>query len=519
MTRRYDIAVAGAGADGLVAAIVLARAGSKVLLLESQPEPGGTLREIGFAPGYRAAPLAQDLGYVSPEVLQATGVTLPATVADAAPVVALGDGEPLVLHRSIEDTVAGLRRQAPADATAWPGFAASFARWAGFLGQLYRQPCPSLEPDTIAEYLSLLRLGRGYRALGREDMTSLLRALPMPVADLLDDHFESPRLKGLLAGLAVTDLCQGPLSGGTTMALLHRHVGAAAGAFGGRLQLAAGPGAFVSALVRAAEAAGVTLETGSAVESWLVDGDRVAGVRLASGEDIRCDRVLSSLDPKTSLLEMLDPAWLGPEQVMAVSNIRYRGVTSYLLCALDVLPEVRGLDLDSTGALWIVPPVRDIERAYDAAKHGECSAEPVVEIRFPSLRQPGLAPPGGHVAVLRVQYTPWRLRDGDWAQQRDALAGRVMDAVERQLPGFTARVRARELLTPVDLESRWGLREGALSRGETLLDQMLFMRPVPGLARHATPMPGLWLCGAGTYPGPGLTGLSGLHAARALLGR
>jgi phytoene dehydrogenase-like protein len=519
MTRRYDIVVVGAGADGLVAATVLARGGSKVLLLEAQPEPGGTLQEFEFAPGYRAAPLAQDLGYLAPEVLQATGLALPAAVAEPAPVVALGDGEPLALHRSIEDTVAGLRRLAPRDAAAWPGFAASFARWSGFLGQVYRQPCPTLDPATLGEYLSLLRLGRGYRALGREDMTGLLRALPMSVADLLDDHFESPRLKGVLAGLAVTDLCQGPLSGGTTMALLHRHVGAPVGSFGGRLQLAAGPIALVAGLVQAAEAAGVTMETGSTVQSWLVEGERVAGVRLASGEEVHAGRTLSSLDPRTSLLEMLDPAWLGPERVMAISNIRYRGVTSYLLCALEGLPELPGLDPGSGGALWIAPSIRGIEQAYDAAKHGDCSAEPVVEIRFPSLRQPSLAPPGGQVAVLRVQYTPWRLREGSWSQQRDALTERVMARVERELPGFVARVRARELLTPADLESRWGLREGALSRGETLLDQMLFMRPVPGLARHATPMPGLWLCGAGCYPGPGLTGLSGLHAARAMLGR
>jgi len=519
MTRRYDIIVAGAGVDGLVAATVLARSGSKVLLLESQAEPGGTLREVEFAPGYRVAPLAPDLGHVAPEVWKATGVTLAAEAAPPTPVVALDGGETLPLHGSVEATAAALARHAPADAAAWPAFTASFSRWTGFLGQLYRQPCPALEPATIGEYLSLARLGRGYRALGRRDMTGLLRALAMPVADLLDDRFESPRLKGLLAGLAVSDLCQGPLSGGTTMALLHRHVGAAPGTFGHRLQPAGGPGAFLSALLESARAAGVTLETGSAAHSWIVDGDRVTGVRLASGEEVRSDRTLSSLDPRTSLLEMLDPAWLGPDRVMALGNIRYRGVTSYLLCALDALPEVPGIDLSATGSLWIAPSVRAVERAYDAAKYGRCSDDPVVELRFPSVGQPGLAPEGRHVAVLRVQYTPWRLREGDWAQQRTGMAARILAQVERELPGFSARVQAHELLTPADLESRFGLREGAASRGETLLDQMLFMRPVPGLARHATPMPGLWLCGAGTYPGPGLTGLSGLHAARALLGR
>jgi phytoene dehydrogenase-like protein len=374
-------------------------------------------------------------------------------------------------------------------------------------------------PASLRDAVDLLRTGYRYRALGRSDMTELLRMLAMPVADLLDDTFESPRLKGALAALAVTDLGQGPLSGGTVMSLLHRQVGAGTGVFGERLRLAAGPGALIAALAERARLAGVTVETGTAAAAWLVEAERVAGVRLASGEEVGCRQLLSALDPQTSLLEMLDPAWLDPDLVSAVRNIRRRGVTSYLLCALDALPDLPGPGAPPAGSLWIAPSIHHVERAADAAKYGRCSDEPVIELRFPSVVQPGLAPEGRHVAVLRLQFTPRRLREGRWEDQRDALADRVLSGVERELPGFAARIRARAVLTPADLEARFGLAEGAVSRGETLLDQMLFMRPVPGCARHAAPLPGLWLCGAGTYPGPGLTGLSGLLAARAMLGR
>jgi len=518
MTRHYDTVVAGGSADGLVAATVLARAGSKVLLIEAQPELGGTLREIEFAPGYRAAPLAPDLGHVDQEILRATGLSLPAAVTVDSSLVALGEGEPLRLESSISATAAGLRTHSTRDADTWPAFAARIEALAGFLGQLYRLPAPAIDPESLHDYLDLLRIGRGYRALGRNDMVELLRAMVMPVADLLDDSFESARLKGALAALAVSDLCQGPASGGTTFALLHRQVGAAAGMFGERLRLAAGSGALVAELAERARSAGVTIETGARAQAWVVAGERVAGVQLASDEEIRCEKVLSALDPHRSLIELLDPGWLDPNLVAAVRNIRYRGVTSYLLCALYDLPEVPGLGVPPAGALWIAPSMREVERAYDAAKYGRCSDEPVIELRFPSLVQRGLAPEGRHVAVIRVQYTPWRLRDGSWDERRNGLVDRLLARVERELPGFSARILAAHLLTPADLAERYGLCEGAVSRGETMLDQMLLTRPVPGCARHATPMPGLWLCGAGTHPGPGLTGLSGLLAARAMSG-
>ncbi|HEY7752878.1 MAG TPA: NAD(P)/FAD-dependent oxidoreductase [Steroidobacteraceae bacterium] len=519
MSREFDSVVIGASPDGLVAATVLARAGRRVLVLEAGREPGGTLAEIEFAPGFRAAPLAADLGHVHEDVLRATGAMLPAAVAPDPVAVALGEDGPLVLGRDCAATAEGLKRFSTKDAAAWPRFAAEMHALAGFLGELCRRPAFAIDGKGAREALSLAGLGLRYRSLGRRGMTELLRALPMALTDLLDDRFESGRLKGLLAAIGTADLPQGPRGGGTALAFLHRHVGAAPGVFGERLRLQTGGTALLTAFADRARAAGAQVETGARVERILVRDGRVAGVAHASGEEVACRDVLSAAGVGRTLLELLDPLHLDVEFIDAVRHIRHRGVTSHVLLGLDGLPAVPGCPGAPAGAFWIAPSADYVERAHDAAKYGRAADDPVVELRFPGATQPNLAPPGMHVATLRVQYTPWELRAGGWPAAGDAVADRAVAAVERRLPGFTSRIVHRAVLSPPDLEARFGLPEGAVSRGEVALDQLLFMRPVAGFGRHATPVPGLFLCGAGTHPGPGLTGMSGLLAARAMLPR
>jgi len=250
----------------------------------------------------------------------------------------------------------------------------------------------------------------------------------------------------------------------------------------------------------------------------IIGDGRVAGLTLASGEDIAARTVVSSLDPYRSLLELLDPVYLDPELIHAVRNIRFRGVTTKILVALDALPTIPGVNAPLTGAVLIAPSVRQVERAYDATKYGRGSEEPFIEVRFPSVAEPRLAPSGKHVAVVHVQFTPYNLREGRWDKVREKIiADRAFAIIERHIPGFAARAKARAVLSPATLEARFGIREGALSQGELMLDQILFMRPVPGLSRYETPIPGFFLCGAGTHPGPGIIGQSGLLASRAAL--
>lgn len=520
MSRSFDAMVLGSEPDALVAARELAVSGRRVLLLEPGRELGGIYREIEFAPGARAAPLVPDLGHLDSQSL-ADAAPLGARIEADPTVIALGENGPLLLQRSASETAARLRRLSARDAERWPKFLEQLARLSGFLEMLYRDAAPRIDADTAAEFLALLRLGRRYRGLGKRGMVELLRSLPISVADWLDDFFESPLLKGALAALAVTDLCQGPMSGGTALAFLHRHVGAAPGVIGERMRLRRGPGALIATLAERARAAGVTIETGATVRGLLIKEDRIASAELSSGETVPCRAVISALDPYRSLLELVDPAYLDPDFTAKVSHIRFRGVATRILLALDALPEsltrLTGTSGGPAGQVLIAPSVRYVERAYDATKYGRSSDDPFITMQFPSVAQEGLAPQGQHVAILHVQYTPYRLREGGWSELCDAIADRALAVVETHLPGFTSRVRHRMVLTPADLESRFGLREGAVSCGELALDQMLFMRPVPELAGNTSPVAGLHLCGAGTHPGPGIVGTSGRLAARAVL--
>jgi phytoene dehydrogenase-like protein len=517
MARAFDSVIIGSDPEALVAAIALADRGSRVLLVEASTDLGGVFREIEFAPGFRAAPLVPDVGYLAPAVARLIGSAPAAAPVSDPAVISLSDGAPLLLRSSISETAAALNPFSAADARHWPAFAQRMATLASFLAELYRMPPPRIDAGGVRELLGLAGLARSYRRLGTTGMVDLLRTLPMSLADLLDDTFESPRLKGALAALGVMDVCQGPLAGGTAFTFLHRHVGAQPGVFSERQRLLTGSATLVSVLADRARSAGATIETGTGVRQLLVREGRIAGVMLASGEEITARTVVSSLDPQTSLLGLLDPVHLDPLTIHAVRNIRYRGVATRILLALDAVPEIPGFSGPLTGAALIAPDISYVERACDATKYGQLSEQPVLEVRLPSVTQPGVAPLGKHVAIVHVQFTPYSLRDQDWSYARETVAQRALALLERHIPGLAARIRAQLVLTPADLEARFGLREGALSQGEMMLDQILFMRPVPGMSRHAAPVAGYFLCGAGTHPGAGITGMSGLLAARAAL--
>ncbi len=263
------------------------------------------------------------------------------------------------------------------------------------------------------------------------------------------------------------------------------------------------------------------MRTAALVARITVRDDRVTGVVLSDGAEIATDTVLSSADPIRTLLTMVDPVWLDPVFLLAVRNIKLRGNSARVLYALDGLPEFAGLpDAGRTlaGTLSLTASLDDLERAADAAKYGRVSERPHVEVQVPSVRWPGLCPAGKHVLVARVQPAPYRLRDGEWTEERrSALGDRVTAAIAEVSPGFAALVRHREVLIPTDIEARYGLTEGAVTQGEMTLDQILFMRPVAGASRYATPLSGLYLCGAGTHPGSGIPGGPGWLAARRVL--
>jgi phytoene dehydrogenase-like protein len=519
--KAHDVVVIGAGANGLVAAARLATSGLRVLLLDRAETTGGQGAIVEFAPGFRAAPLGLDAGWLPPAVARGVGLALARDEGEAPLSVAIEPGAFLTLSRDARRAAEAIRAHSTTDAAKWPAFTSRLHSLAGFLEALYQTPAPDVGLTSIGDLPALLGLGLKYRGLGREGMIEFLRTLPLSVWELLDDWFESTPLKAAVATGGIQDYRQGPRSGGTGYVLLHHLVGAPIGSVRGRLAWRGGPGAFTDAAEAAARRAGVTIRTSAAVNRITVRDDAASGVTLSNGEEIATGSILSTADPARTLLDWIDAAWLDPEFTHAVGNIRYRGCTAVVLYALDALPEFRGLAAGDAlaGIVSLTPSVVALEKAADAAKYGDVSDRPHVELTVPTLRAPSLADGGKHVLVARAQYAPYSLRDGAaWdATRSEALADRVTAAIETAAPGFGARVRHRVAMSPVDLEARFGLHEGAPTHGELGLDQILFMRPVAGWGRHATPIAGLYLGGAGTHPGPGVLGGAGWLAANRLL--
>ncbi|MGH8268344.1 MAG: phytoene desaturase family protein, partial [Steroidobacteraceae bacterium] len=349
------------------------------------------------------------------------------------------------------------------------------------------------------------------RALGRRDMRELLRIGGMCVHDLVDEHFESPLLKGALAFDAVLGSNFGPRSPGTVFTLLYR---LAAGEGGTLAQPVGGLGALSEALASAARAAGAQIRTAAPVERIVVREDRAAGVVLHSGEEIRAACVVSSVDPKTTFLSLLGSEHLDAGFVRRIVHLRARGLTAKLHLALDGLPPFRGLESSALrGRLLWAPSPEHIERAFNHAKYGEFSSAPILEITAPTVADPALAPPGKHVLSVIVQYAPYALTGG-WGEGRKPLTELIIDTLEALAPGLRARVRHAELLTPADIEREFRITGGHWHHAELALDQFYVLRPVPGAAQYRAPVGGLYLCGAGCHPGGGVMGIAGRNAAR-----
>lgn len=476
-----DAIVIGAGVNGLVTAAYLARAGRKVTVLEAR-----THQER-----------ASEIGWIPPRVIRDLDLVrhgLTVTPPDPWISAPLPAGGRLELWQDLSKSVESIRRVSPKDAERWPRFTERMAKLARLLETLYLAPPPDLHSTRVSELLRLAGFGWRARRAGKETIVDLLRILPMSVQELLDDWFEHDTLKAILGAGGVSHICEGPRSGGTAFVLLHHHVGSPRGVF----RRAAWKG--VGAFEEAARARGVTVKRGAEVRAIVVKDGRAAGVALASGETLPASVVASSADTARTLLGLVEASWLDPEFVRAVQHIKTRGVTARVKLTLAKAPDFE--------RLLVAPTLEYLERAYDDAKYGRVSSRPCIEARAE-----------GSTVHADVQYVPHTLREGAWDDpRRNALGDLVVKLLGDAVPGLAPRVTAREVLTPKDLDARFGFPGGHLYHGELTLDQILFMRPVPACANYVTPVEGLYLCGAATHPGGGILGASGFNAARAMLG-
>ena len=399
MNAPWDGIVIGGGVNGLVAATCLARAGLRLLLLERREALGGLAGSLEFAPGFRGDPVGLDGGWMPAEVRRAVGLAAGDLQYDwSSEVVAPGpEGGWLRLPPDPRTAATELRRFSTRDAERWPAFCSLLARLAGFLQAVYAAPPPRIDATGPVELVRLLGLARRLRGLGRREMTELLRVIPMPVQELLDDWFESDLLKGLLGAGGVTQICQGPRSGGTTFILLNRQIGRPVGALRSRALVRGGADRLVRLLSAAAQRAGVEVRSSAEVARVTVAQERVTGVLLTSGEAIAARRVLSSADPHRTLLGLLDPVHLDPDLIHAARQVKFRGVTARVYLAIDGLPGLVPGQQVLRGVLALSPSLDSLERAYDAAKYGRVSERPLLEVTFPSLADPSMAPAGKQV--------------------------------------------------------------------------------------------------------------------------
>jgi len=513
MTETVDAIVIGAGHNGLVCSTYLARAGMRVICLEARDAVGGMGAMRALRGDYRFPGLAHTAWPLSPRIRRELRLDrLGYSVGHPVETIAIAeDGRHLTIGREAISG-AGLSEQ---DRAAYPGFMREFLSYARALRPLFESKPPRLKELAGSDRRLLARLGWNLRiGLGRESMYEFLRVAAINVHDVLDEAFEDDRIKGALATEAVLGSAMGPRTPGTVLTWLQQLQGALNGARTVRSGDRSDP---IHALARAAEAAGVSVRPGARVDRILLEEGTAVGVRLTDGETLQAKTVVSGVDPRHTLLELVGARSLDAMFASRVTQIRGTGTVAKLHLALSGQPAFTGLDEALLGnRLVVAPTMQYVERAFNHSKYGQCSEQPILEILIPSLHNAELAPKGHHVMSVNVAFAPYDVTNR-WDGQKDEFVKRVMTQLDQYAPGIKSLVVDHELLNPSDIEQEYGAVRGHWHHGELALHQSFMMRPVYGASRYDTPVDGLFLCSAGCHPGGGLTGFPGRSAARRVL--
>ncbi|HET6277310.1 MAG TPA: NAD(P)/FAD-dependent oxidoreductase [Candidatus Polarisedimenticolia bacterium] len=524
-----DVVIIGAGHNGLVTAFYLARAGRRPLVLERQPHVGGSAITREFHPGFRGPAVAHLTGPLRPSVLadmqlERHGLQLLQT---ETALCAVDHARPaLVLDADLRAAARAIGALSAADGDRFVAYHGTMARIGAALQGLLSMLPPDIDRPTPKDLFALLGAGRRIRGLGKKDLYRLLRWAPMSVADLVREWFDNELLRAALCARGVIGGSLGPMSAGTSAVLLLR-TAADPHALGTIAAPRGGMGALTAAMAAAARAAGAEIRTSAEVARIECEDGTVSGVTLANGELIRARRVVSSADPQRTLLRLVEADQMQPGIRRKLAAYRCAGATAKVNLALARLPRFPGLERIAGGApdprralsgrIHIGPSIEYMERAFDDAKYGAPSRQPFMEITIPTLLDPALAPDGRHVMSIHVQYAPYRLKEGRWADRRAELGETVITTLAAHCPDLREVLVHGEVITPLDLENEFALTGGHIFHGEESLDQLFTMRPLLGYARYQTPVRGLFMCGSGTHPGGGITGACGANAARAIL--
>lgn len=521
--RSYDAIVVGGGHNGLTATAYLARAGLRVICIERRELLGGACVTEELWPGARVSRASYVVSMLAPKVvadLRLTELGYRAIPLDPA-YVSLTERGPIFFFNEVERTAASIAKQSRRDADAYPAFEELFARAARFVKPMMLREPPALGSRRPGDLAALAREAARAAGFSRREVHELVRVFTISVGDLLDDHFELDGLKGSTASSGVVGVWAGPRTPGTAYNLLHHALGECNGIEGAWGQVIGGMGAISQAIARAAEAAGAEIRTGAEVASIDVRDGRTVGVTLADGAELRAPIVASGAHPKTTVLELAGAEHFGDEIAAEMRRYRTRGGSVKVNMLLSEPPRYEGVSeeeqrLMAHAGVNVCPSIDYLERAWQDATLGRPATHPYVEAELPSAVDSTLTDDGRWVMTMFTQYGP--PDEAAWAgDARERYADACVDQLARFAPNLPGAIVEREVLAPPDLERIFGLTGGSIFQGEQGIDQMAFMRPHPDMAQYATPVDGLYLCGAGTHPGGGVTGCSGHNAAHRIL--
>jgi len=519
----YDVVVIGGGHNGLVNAAYLARAGKSVLVCERRHVLGGAAVTEEVFPGFKFSVASYVVSLLRPEIIR--DLDLPRHGMEILPLdgtfTPMPNGDYLWRVNDHAKTHREIARHSRLDAEAYDEYGKAMVEMARFVKPILGMTAPDPTSLAVKGLKDLLFLARRFQKLPHEDKYNQVQLMTMSAADFLDQWFETDVLKATMSASGIIGTFLGVRSPGTAYVLLHHYMGEIDGAFRSWGLVRGGTGAISNAIAGAAREAGVEIESEAPVAKILLEGGQAKGVVLENGNEIRARVVSSSVDPRLTFLKMVGGENLPPDFVEDVGRYKFRGSSGKVNLALDALPNFKCLPGEGPhlrGAVSISPSVEYMERAYDDAKYGRYSRRPYIDIVIPSLTDPSVAPPGKHVMSCFVQYAPYHLKEGTWDEKRDAFGDTVIDTISEYAPNLRDIILHRQVLTPLDIERKFGLTEGNIFQGELSLEQLFFLRPVPGWAQYRTPIRNLYMCGSATHPGGGIMGAPGFNAAQKILG-
>lgn len=521
----YDAIVIGAGHNGLTAAFYLGDRGLRTLVLERRDLVGGCAVTEEIAPGCRASTTSYIASMLRPEVIR--DLDLPAHGLRMVPCepgvqVAFADGNVVPWWSDPEKTAAEWSRYSKKDGATFLAVDAELKRLARYLQPFFLEPPPDVHLRGLGGLMELVRTGRRFRGITGDELGRMVSFLTGSLGEFLDRNFDSDVVKTMFIANNVYGKHGGPYQPGTAIGLLFHLLSGGEhelqGFFG---HVMGGMGAVTQAMASACRQAGVEIRTSAPVARIDVRDGAARGVVLEDGTEIAARVVLSNADPKRTFLGLVEPKELPEEFRFAVSGIKMNGPSAKVNLVLGEEPRVTGMPADADpnrrSLFTLIPSAEYAERCYDQAKLGEIPEDLWVDCVVASNVDSSLAPAGKHILTCFVQYVPYRLNQGTWDDKREWLGDRVVEIVGGYAPNVPGSVLARQVLTPLDLERTYGLTEGNIFHGDLSLEQLFFMRPVPGWSQYRTPLPGLYLCGAGAHPGGGVTGAPGYNAAHQVL--